>query len=242
MTDWPEIAARLDRALGPTRAVGVFLDRGDDGAAPGGAGPQASCMHWSAVANGRATLQTAPADHDGCSVGSYVHGFRSLEDTAAEADTLALVAEGWMTPNALSAIPTVPRRCAGLTYVPLAGARATPDIVLLTLQPAQLMPIQSALPGMTLTGKPQCQIIAIAARDRLPAASLGCAVSRARTGLSADMLACALPGELRSRRSSSTRRPTPARPAWWHPARRRAQPDDRRRAETGRLASRGGGI
>jgi uncharacterized protein (DUF169 family) len=44
------------------------------------------------------------------------------------------------------------------------------------------------------SGKPQCQILPRAAEKGLIAASMGCALSRARTGMSDDELTVAVPG------------------------------------------------
>ena len=45
------------------------------------------------------------------------------------------------------------------------------------------------------TGKPQCQILPRAADDGVIAASMGCALSRARTGMGDDELTVAVPGQ-----------------------------------------------
>ena len=55
------------------------------------------------------------------------------------------------------------------------------------------MAFQSACPELQLAGKPQCQIIPCAREQRSLVASLGCAVSRARTGPPASEMTCALP-------------------------------------------------
>jgi uncharacterized protein (DUF169 family) len=44
------------------------------------------------------------------------------------------------------------------------------------------------------SGKPQCQILPKAADDGVIAASMGCALSRARTGMGDDELTVAIPG------------------------------------------------
>src|SRR6476619_5607675 len=55
-------------------------------------------------------------------------------------------------------------------------------------------PIGDAVADLVIEGKPQCHIVAIAKEQNRPAASVGCALSRARTGMGADEMTCALPG------------------------------------------------
>jgi uncharacterized protein (DUF169 family) len=55
------------------------------------------------------------------------------------------------------------------------------------------MTLKSAFPTLRIEGKPQCHIIAIAKESGEPAASVGCALSRARTGMKAEEMTCALP-------------------------------------------------
>ena len=57
----------------------------------------------------------------------------------------------------------------------------------------QLMVLSDAIPGLVIGGKPQCHIVAIAKEQHLPAASVGCALSRVRTGMAPEEMTCALP-------------------------------------------------
>jgi uncharacterized protein (DUF169 family) len=56
------------------------------------------------------------------------------------------------------------------------------------------MTIGDAAGDLVIEGKPQCHIIAVAREQNRPAASVGCVLSRARTGMSAQEMTCALPG------------------------------------------------
>ena len=56
------------------------------------------------------------------------------------------------------------------------------------------MVMTDALPELRIEGKPQCHIIAVAHEHGRVAASVGCALSRARTGMGAHALTCAIPG------------------------------------------------
>ena len=45
------------------------------------------------------------------------------------------------------------------------------------------MVLSDAVPGLRIEGKPQCHIVAIAKEQGEVAASVGCALSRVRTGM-----------------------------------------------------------
>jgi len=53
--------------------------------------------------------------------------------------------------------------------------------------------LSDALPGLRVEGKPQCHIVAVAKEQGEIAASVGCALSRVRTGMSANDMTCAIP-------------------------------------------------
>ena len=72
-------------------------------------------------------------------------------------------------------------------------------MVLLRLNPKQLMVIADALPGLRIESKPQCHIVAVAKEGDEVAASVGCALSRVRTGMPSTEMTCAIPaGKLAS--------------------------------------------
>ena len=69
----------------------------------------------------------------------------------------------------------------------------TPDVVMLRVNGRQMMVLSDAIPGLPVEGKPQCHIVALAKEHSRPAASVGCALSRARTGMKPEEMTCALP-------------------------------------------------
>jgi uncharacterized protein (DUF169 family) len=189
MTNYAVLAQRLEAALGVTEAVGIVIRAEATSAATAA---EASCLHWSSALAGGQARRTAAGDHAACSVGSYVHGMSTLEEAAGAEDTAMLVAAGWVEPETLESLPTLAPGTAGVDYVPLGELDREPDLVLLALSPEQLMAVQAAIPSLRLTGKPQCQIIPLAAAG-VSCASLGCAVSRARTAADPGQMTCALP-------------------------------------------------
>jgi uncharacterized protein (DUF169 family) len=80
-----------------------------------------------------------------------------------------------------------------VTYGPLAETPHDPDVVLLRLTARQLMVLSDAIPGLRVEGKPQCHIVAIAKEGGEAAASVGCQLSRVRTGMGSGEMTCAVP-------------------------------------------------
>ena len=56
------------------------------------------------------------------------------------------------------------------------------------------MTLKDAVPEIYIEGKPQCHIVALAKEGNAVAASVGCALSRARTGMRPEELTCVIPG------------------------------------------------
>jgi len=141
------------------------------------------------------TFATVPEDHGNCSVGRVTHGLATLEDVAKNEDVAELMGCGWVTAQDAAALPSVAGRPGAITYGPLAATPAgvRPDVVLLRVNGRQLMVLSDAIPGLLIGGKPQCHIVALAKEQRLPAASVGCALSRVRTGMTPEEMTCALP-------------------------------------------------
>ena len=151
----------------------------------------AGCVFWMKATD--RTFSTVPEDHGNCSVGSLTHGLLSLEEAAGRADVAALVESEWVTEDVFPDIPTVSERPGSITYGPVSEAVVEPDVVFLRVSPKQLMILSDALPDLHIGGKPQCHIVAMAKEHDQVAASVGCMLSRTRTGMSSDEMTCALP-------------------------------------------------
>jgi len=123
------------------------------------------------------------------------HGLKTLQEVAGNADVAALLASGSVTMEVVQQIPVVRQKPQCITYGPLQEARYDPDVVLLRLNPKQVMIMHDAMPGMRMEGKPQCHIIAIAKEQQEVAASVGCMLSRVRTGLPNSQMTCAIPAQ-----------------------------------------------
>src|SRR5262249_58151569 len=112
---------------------------------------------------------------------------------AGNMDVAAPLASGWVAMEVVPQIPVVRQKSQCIAYGPLQDTRYDPDVVLLRLNPKQVMIIHDAVPGMRMEGKPQCHIIAIAKEQQEVAASVGCMLSRVRTGLPNSQMTCAVP-------------------------------------------------
>ncbi len=150
----------------------------------------AGCVFWVHAAT--RTFSTTPADHGNCSVGSLTHGLKSLDDVGGNEDVSELLSSGWVTMDMVPTIPTVKERPVSIIYGPLAETPIDPDVVLLRVNGRQLMVLSDAIPGLRIEGKPQCHIVAVAKEQGIAAASVGCALSRARTGMQSHEMTCAL--------------------------------------------------
>ena len=204
-TDWAGLASTLADALHlATPPIAITFSASSpvgvaafDAAMPPPAGDgrtgrvPAGCVFW--IRATERTFVTVPEDHGNCSVGSLTHGLKTLGEVAGNEDVAALLQSGWVSPEMIPQIPTVPERPGAITYGPLAETPVDPDVVLLRVNGRQMMVPSDAMPGMRVEGKPQCHIVAVAKEQDEPAASVGCALSRARTGMQPHEMTCAIP-------------------------------------------------
>jgi len=196
------LAAALHLAVAPIgisfatsapAGVPAFDEPMSEPAADGRAGRvPAGCVFW--VRAAERSFSTAPEDHGNCSVGRYTHGLAAMEDIAGNDDVATLLSSGWVDAEAVGSIPAVSTPPAAITYGPVSDAPEAPDVVLLRVNGRQMMVLSDALPGMRIEGKPQCHIVALAKEHGQVAASVGCALSRARTGMRPEEMTVAIPG------------------------------------------------
>jgi uncharacterized protein (DUF169 family) len=151
----------------------------------------ASCVFW--IEGTQGVFATAAEDHGNCSVGSLTHGFKTMEEIARNADVAALCETGWVTPDAVAKIAVVRKKPAWVVYGPLRDMPVEPSVILLRLHGKQQMLLHDAWPGLRFEGKPQCHIVAIAKEHGEVAMSVGCMLSRVRTGMSNNEVTCAIP-------------------------------------------------
>ena len=153
----------------------------------------AGCVFW--IKAQERTFNTAAEDHGNCSVGSLTHGLKNLEEVADKSDIACLVDAGWVTPELFPQIPAVKGTPRHVTYGPLYETSLEPDVVFLRLNAKQAMVLSDAVADITFQGKPQCHIIALAKEHNQVAISVGCMLSRVRTGMPTSEMTCAIPAK-----------------------------------------------
>ena len=151
----------------------------------------AGCVFW--MKSTQRTFSTVAEDHANCSIGSLTHGFKTLDEVTGNSDVAALLESNWVTMDVVPMIPVVKEKPGVVVYGPLADSLIDPDVVLLRVTGRQLMLLSDALPGLRIEGKPQCHIIAAAKEQDEVVASVGCQLSRVRTGMSNAEMTCAIP-------------------------------------------------
>ncbi|MGA8297418.1 MAG: DUF169 domain-containing protein [Acidimicrobiales bacterium] len=209
ITNWPDIARRLRVALhleappiaiafGATRPASVpaFDEPMSEPASDGRRGRvSAGCVFWLKATD--RVFTTVPEDHGNCSVGRVTHGLATLGEVAKNDDVKTLLAAHWVGEDDVADLPSVSPHPQAITYGPLDSfpEGVQPEVVIVRINGRQLMVISDAVPSLSISGKPQCQIVAIAKEQRRAAASAGCALSRARMGMSPEEMTCAFPAD-----------------------------------------------
>jgi uncharacterized protein (DUF169 family) len=151
----------------------------------------ASCVFW--IEGTQGVFATEAEDHGNCSVGSLTHGFKTMEEIAQNADVAALCETGWVTPETVAKVAVVREKPTSIVYGPLRDMPVEPSVILLRLNGKQQMLLHDAWRGLRFEGKPQCHIIPIANESGEIAVSVGCMLSRVRTGMSNNEVTCAIP-------------------------------------------------
>jgi uncharacterized protein (DUF169 family) len=121
------------------------------------------------------------------------HGLATMDEVSGRTDIAALLDSGWITADMIPGIPVIRDRPGAITYGPLADTPVDPDVILVRLTAKSLMVLSDALPGLRVEGKPQCHIVAAAKEQGEVVASVGCMLSRTRTGMSSGEVTCAIP-------------------------------------------------
>jgi uncharacterized protein (DUF169 family) len=151
----------------------------------------ASCVFW--IEGTQGVFATEAEDHGNCSVGSLTHGFKTMEEIAQNADVATLCETGWVTPEAVAKVAVVREKPKSIVYGPLRDMPVEPSVIVLRLNGKQQMLLHDAWRGLRFEGKPQCHIIPIAKESGEIAVSVGCMLSRVRTGMSNNEVTCAIP-------------------------------------------------
>lgn len=160
------------------------------------------CTYWRRAAEGK-TFYTEASDHYNCPIGCYTHNVALPDAQMQELErTLGLMGElGYI---AMEEVPGIPRRetpFKSAVYSPLADASGTPDVVIISGPPRQMMLLTEAAtaagigPENGIMGRPTCAAIPAVIQSGRSVSSLGCIGNRVYTALSDDDFYFAFPGE-----------------------------------------------
>ena len=160
------------------------------------------CAYWRRAAEGK-TIYTEASDHYNCPIGCYTHNVELPATQMAELEkTLELMGElGYITMEEVSSIPRREDSFKGAVYSPLTDATGTPDVVIISGTPRQMMLLMEAAaaagigPEHGVMGRPTCAAIPAVIQNGRSVNSLGCIGNRVYTALSDDDFYFAFPGE-----------------------------------------------
>ena len=202
MTNWKELEAKFAARLSMgRRPVAIsFLDAAPAGVAKFSGTEPAGCSFWRLAAAGR-TFYTVPADHFNCAVGAYTHNIQLPPDRALETEaTLGLMFNlGYIRPEEVPGIPTLPKEPAAVVFAPLADAPVPPSVVLFTCKSSAAMLLNEAsiragaASSLPLLGRPSCMALPAALANGT-VTTLGCIGNRVYTDLGADEMYVVVPG------------------------------------------------
>ncbi len=160
------------------------------------------CTYWKRASEGK-TFYTEASDHYNCPIGCYTHNVE-LPDAQMEEleNTLGLMGElGYIS---MDEVPGIPRReisFKNAVYAPLADMQGTPDIVIVSGTPKQMMLLTEAATAAGINtengvmGRPTCAVVPAVIQSDGAASSLGCIGNRVYTALSDDDFYFAFPGK-----------------------------------------------
>ena len=160
------------------------------------------CTYWRRAAEGK-TFYTEASDHYNCPIGCYTHNVELPPKQAEELqNTLGLMGElGYIS---MEEVPGIPRRedsFQSAVYAPLADVTGTPDVVIISGTPRQMMLLAEAATAAgigtenSVMGRPTCAVIPAVVQGGRGVSSLGCIGNRVYTSLSDDDFYFAFPGE-----------------------------------------------
>jgi uncharacterized protein (DUF169 family) len=160
------------------------------------------CTYWSRAAEGK-TFYTEASDHYNCPIGCFTHNVELPDAQIEELEsTLNYMYQlGYLTLDDVQSIPTRENSFQNAVYEPLTDMMDTPDVVIVSGKPRQLMLLAEAAIAAEVEiengamGRPTCAIVPAVIQSGKGASSLGCIGNRVYTALSDDDFYFAFPGE-----------------------------------------------
>jgi uncharacterized protein (DUF169 family) len=182
----------------------AFCDSPPEGLAQWSGGPMPSgCAFWQQAWAGHA-FYTLPSDHYNCPIGCHTHSIPLPSDQAERLSQSVglMVDNGYIRMEEVAGIPTLAAAPECIAYGPVDSCGFAPDVVVLSLTPAQaMMMYEAALKAgagnalMNTLGRPACAVLPLAKKSGLASISLGCIGNRLRTGIGDEEMYLAIPGD-----------------------------------------------
>ena len=186
-----------------TSPVGVtFHDVQPDGIPRVEKTEASGCSYWRRAAEGK-IFYTEASDHYNCPIGCYTHNVE-LPDAQMEEleNTLGLMGElGYISMEEVPGIPQRENPFKTAVYAPLTDATDTPDVVIISGTPRQMMLLMEAAIAADIgsenstMGRPTCAVVPAVIQGGRSVSSLGCIGNRVYTALSDDDFYFAFPGK-----------------------------------------------
>ena len=195
-----QLQALLNLETAPVAVT--FHDAKPDGVSRIEKAEASGCTYWRRAAEGK-IFYTEASDHYNCPIGCYTHNVELPDAQMKELEsTLGLMGElGYIS---MEEVPGIPRRETpfnSAVYAPLADASDTPDVVIISGTPRQMMLLMEAATAAGIgtengvMGRPTCAVIPAVIQGGRSVSSLGCIGNRVYTALSDDDFYFAFPGK-----------------------------------------------
>ena len=195
-----QIQELLDLETAPVAVT--FHDAQPDGVSRVEKAEASGCTYWRRAAEGK-TFYTEASDHYNCPIGCYTHNVELPSAQMEELEnTLGLMVElGYITMEEVPGIPRQETPFKSAVYSPLADTTGTPDVVIISGPPRQMMLLMEAATAAGIgtengvMGRPTCAAIPAVIQSGRSVSSLGCIGNRVYTALSDDDFYFAFSGE-----------------------------------------------
>lgn len=160
------------------------------------------CTYWKRASELK-SFYTEGSDHFNCPIGCYTHNVELPDEQMTELnDTLTYMFElGYLTMQDVEVVPQREEPFKTAVYQPLDYMIDTPDVVIVSGTPRQMMLLAEAAIAAEIEienvamGRPTCAIIPAVIQSGKAASSLGCIGNRVYTSLSDNDFYFAFPGE-----------------------------------------------
>ena len=160
------------------------------------------CTYWKRASE-RKTFYTEASDHFNCTIGCYTHNVDLPDAQVTEFnETITYMYQlGYLAPQDVEEIPYMEETFKTALYQPLDYMIDTPDVVIVSGTPQQIMLLAEAAIAAEVEidssamGRPTCAIIPAVIQSGKAASSLGCIGNRVYTALSDDDFYFAFPGK-----------------------------------------------